>query len=87
MNLLSELNLISIIQELGELETPLLGICLGMQLLYDVGFENGETKGLGLISGVVNKISVKTERLPHLGWNNLEIINENSSCAKQNGYW
>lgn len=55
----------------------LLGICLGMQLLFDMGFENGETEGLGLISGVVNKMIVKTERLPHLGWNDLEICDEN----------
>lgn len=51
----------------------ILGICLGMQLIFDVGYENGEIKGLGLIAGVVKKIKVQDERLPHLGWNDVDI--------------
>lgn len=50
---------------------PLLGICLGMQLLADKGFEGGETAGLGLISGEVSRFvsdSLET-RIPHVGWN------------------
>ncbi|AKV01150.1 Imidazole glycerol phosphate synthase amidotransferase subunit [Labilithrix luteola] len=49
---------------------PILGICLGMQLLADVGFEGGETRGLGLIPGeVVRMMPAEGERLPHVGWN------------------
>lgn len=49
---------------------PLLGICLGMQLLADEGEENGPTKGLGLIAGRVVPFSTSTvQRVPHVGWN------------------
>ena len=50
---------------------PLLGICLGMQLMADEGSEGGETKGLGLIHGKVDKLKVidKGEKIPHVGWN------------------
>lgn len=55
---------------------PFLGICVGMQLLANIGHENGETKGLSLISGEVKKISNDNSsiKVPHIGWNNLEII-------------
>ncbi|MDQ3000960.1 MAG: imidazole glycerol phosphate synthase subunit HisH [Fibrobacterota bacterium] len=49
---------------------PLLGICLGMQLLSTMGYEGGETEGLGLIPGEVKKlIAPAGERIPHVGWN------------------
>lgn len=51
---------------------PLLGICLGMQLLFDTGEEHGETPGLGLISGrVVLMNPERPHRVPHVGWNSL----------------
>jgi len=51
---------------------PLLGICLGMQLLFDRGEEHGDTKGLGLIPGDVLLMQPpKDFRLPHVGWNSL----------------
>jgi imidazole glycerol-phosphate synthase subunit HisH len=58
---------------------PLLGICLGMQLLADEGDEVSQTKGLGLISGRVEKLSPpdQAERVPHVGWN--EVDHRNSS--------
>lgn len=54
---------------LKEVEVPLLGICLGMQLLADEGDEGGLTQGLGLIPGKVIKLDAK--RLPHIGWNEI----------------
>jgi len=53
---------------------PLLGICLGMQLLASKGYENGENDGLGLIKGEVKRfIPVSEEvRIPHVGWNEIE---------------
>lgn len=52
-------------------EVPLLGICLGMQLLATKGYEGGETDGLGLIDGVVDRLKTSDpkERIPHVGWN------------------
>ena len=52
---------------------PFLGICVGMQLLADKGYENGEHRGLGWISGSIKKMNVKKLKLPHIGWNNVEI--------------
>ena len=53
---------------------PILGICLGMQLLFDVGEEVRECSGLGLVHGSVRRI--KTDRkLPHIGWNSLSLQN------------
>lgn len=56
--------------------TKLLGICLGMQLLFDKSFEYGEHKGLGLIKGEVKPISDvidKNLKIPHIGWNALKF--------------
>ena len=50
--------------------TPLLGVCLGMQLLVDKGTEGGESPGLGVIAGEVTRIvAADRERVPHIGWN------------------
>ena len=48
--------------------TPLLGVCLGMQLLFDSSSELGGSAGLGLISGQVKPLDSRGERLPHIGW-------------------
>ncbi len=55
---------------------PLLGICLGMQLLFDKSYEYGEHAGLGLIPGAVRPIADRIEqglKIPHMGWNGLQI--------------
>ena len=56
----------------------LLGICVGLQMFADVGFEETETKGLGWISGKVSKIDNKNGKykLPHIGWNQINIIKQ-----------
>jgi imidazole glycerol-phosphate synthase subunit HisH len=51
---------------------PVLGICVGMQILFDSGVEHGlETKGLGLLPGAVTKLTA--ERIPHMGWNTVDV--------------
>jgi glutamine amidotransferase len=57
---------------------PLLGICVGLQMFGDVGYEESETKGLGWISGKVSKINNQNGKfkLPHIGWNEIEIVKE-----------
>ena len=57
---------------------PLLGICVGLQMFADVGYEEVETKGLGWISGKVSKIDNQNGKykLPHIGWNQINIIKE-----------
>lgn len=51
----------------------ILGICLGMQLLFDKSYEFGEHLGLGLISGEVVKFRDSTLKIPHIGWNTIDI--------------
>ncbi len=55
---------------------PLLGICVGLQMFADIGYEESETKGLGWISGKVSKINNQNGnyKLPHIGWNQINII-------------
>ena len=55
---------------------PLLGICVGLQMFADVGYEETETKGLGWISGKVTKINNQNGKykLPHIGWNQINIL-------------
>ena len=57
---------------------PLLGICVGLQMFADVGYEETETKGLGWISGKVSKIDNQGDKfkLPHIGWNEIKIIKD-----------
>jgi len=53
---------------------PFLGICLGLQLLFDVGHENGRHEGLGIIRGEVVRFELPREyKVPHMGWNQLSI--------------
>ena len=57
---------------------PLLGICVGLQMFADIGYEETETKGLSWISGKVSKIDNQNGKfkLPHIGWNQLNIVKE-----------
>src|SRR6056300_390743 len=57
---------------------PLLGICVGLQMFADLGYEETETKGLGLISGKVSKIDNQNNNfnLPHIGWHEINIVKE-----------
>ena len=57
---------------------PLLGICVGLQMFADIGYEETETKGLGWISGKVSKINNQDGKykLPHIGWNQINILKD-----------
>ena len=57
---------------------PLLGICVGLQMFADIGYEEKETKGLGWISGKVLKIDNQNGKykLPHIGWNEINIVKD-----------
>ena len=59
-------------------QKPLLGICVGLQMFADIGYEETKTKGLGWISGKVSKIDNQNGKfkLPHIGWNQINIIKE-----------
>lgn len=73
MQALQQLGLVAVLLELGKRNTPVLGICLGMQLLLEESEEFGITPGLGLIPGRVISVPDKTlsnapQKIPHIGW-------------------
>jgi imidazole glycerol-phosphate synthase subunit HisH len=78
VNALNSINgLVEILNEFAiNNKKPLLGICVGLQMFADIGYEETETKGLGWISGKVSKIDNKDGKykLPHIGWNEINII-------------
>jgi glutamine amidotransferase len=79
INNLKEANLISVIKEkVQKQNTPIIGICLGMQLLAETSNEHGNHEGLGLIKGAVTKlVSNETEyRVPNIGWYNVTAQKE-----------
>jgi glutamine amidotransferase len=76
VKLLEEKNLMNLIIEEVNKGKNILGICLGMQLLYDKSFENGEFDGLGLIKGNIKKFDISL-KVPHMGWNNLKFQQNN----------
>lgn len=76
MNHLQEYGLVDVIHELTELEKPFLGICLGLQLLFERSEESPGVEGLGILKGEILKIP-ETEglKIPHMGWNSLHLQN------------
>ena len=82
---LKKSNLLDIItQKVKDDYVPFLGICVGMQMLATHSFENGKYEGLNWIKGEVKKVQKTRERLkiPHMGWNNLEIKKETAFIKK-----
>ncbi|NLL46213.1 MAG: imidazole glycerol phosphate synthase subunit HisH [Clostridiales bacterium] len=78
MERLIKTGLVDTIREQAE-KKPLLGICLGMQLLFEKSYEYGEHEGLGLIRGVVAPLAADINpdlKVPHMGWNSLHIIKD-----------
>ncbi len=76
-NAMRELNktgLVDVIKAQSK-KKPLLGICLGMQVLFEKGYEFEECNGLGIISGEINNIPSTGLKIPHMGWNALKFQN------------
>ena len=67
-----------------ENKIPFLGICVGMQLLANTSYENGEHKGLGWIEGQIKKLPVKNLKLPHMGWNEVVVKKNNNLINEEN---
>lgn len=72
MENLKKFNLLAILQERKEAGIPILGICLGMQILFEKGYEVEVTKGLGFVNGEVKYMDID-QKIPHMGWNQLHI--------------
>ena len=68
-------DLVGPIKDAIEAGKSFLGICLGLQLLFDVGYEDGEHEGLGVLRGEVVRFKVPVEyKVPHMGWNQAKIV-------------
>lgn len=77
MENLEKTGLIPVIHEIVEKKTPFLGICLGLQLLFEESEEAPGVRGLGLLKGKILKIPAGEERkIPHMGWNSLKLQNQ-----------
>ena len=82
---LADTGLDRLVCQQAESGKPLMGICLGMQMLFDKSFEYGEHEGLGLIPGEVVPLAGRIDRslkVPHIGWNALEIKRSNHPLMK-----
>ncbi len=82
---LKELKLDVLLKEEAEKGKPLMGICLGMQMLFEKSFEYGEHEGLGLLKGAVRPIAEKVPeglKIPHMGWNALQFHGEKHSLFR-----
>ena len=76
MNNLNKFGLAPVIREITEKKTPFLGICLGLQLLFESSDETPGVEGLGLLKGKITKIpSAPGLKIPHMGWNSLHLQN------------
>lgn len=62
-----------LIDFLRSVRVPFMGICLGMQILYEHSAE-GDTQCLGILPGTIKKLNISAEKIPHMGWNRVEII-------------
>jgi len=79
INFLHQLGFVTELKEqVVKNKKPFLGICLGMQLMFGQGSEGGKFKGLGFLQGKVTKLPAKDVILPHVGWNTVTPLNQNT---------
>lgn len=76
MNALTASGLKEVIFEVADKGTPLLGICLGLQLMFEKSEEAPDVKGLGLFKGTIVKIPDRGLKIPHMGWNDIEVVKD-----------
>lgn len=76
MNALTASGLNEVIFEVADKCTPLLGICLGLQLMFEKSEEAPDVKGLGLFKGTIVKIPDRGLKIPHMGWNSIEVVKD-----------
>lgn len=86
---LSDKGLDKVIDDVVKSKKPILGICLGFQLLFAKSYENGEYDGFGYIESAINKLDSKYVKVPQIGWNSIKIT---SDCplfkgVKDNSYF
>lgn len=89
MNKLCSFGLDNVLLEVVEKKIPLLGICLGLQLLFEFSEESKEIKGLGILKGKIQRIPNHEDlKIPHIGWNSLNFPNRGILFAgiEENSY-
>ena len=80
--LIQNIDIVKLEKEIFINKKPILGICVGMQLMAENGNEFGKTKGLGWIKGNVELINSSGLSLPHIGWNSVRVKQENQILKK-----
>ena len=77
MDKLKKYNLVNTIYDVVDKKTPFMGICLGLQLLFEDSDEAENVAGLGILDGHIKKIPAKDGlKIPHIGWNSLKLVND-----------
>ena len=84
MKNLEATGLVPVIMEQIANKKPLLGICVGLQILFEGSEESPNVKGLGIFKGMVRRINAPQLKIPHMGWN--AVLMRNSECGMRNDY-
>ena len=87
MNALKNSGLVPVIKQVVENNTPLLGICLGLQLMFEASEEAPGVEGLGIFKGKCVKIPDHGLKMPHMGWNSLELAKESKILSEDYVYF
>lgn len=86
MSALTSSGLDAVVKQIAQNGTPLLGICLGLQLMFEESEEAPDVKGLGLFKGKCIKIPDCGLKIPHMGWNSIELAKSSRILKNDNAY-